>query len=254
MNTTKSMVIKNFTMHLTIMLFSALVSFVGKPILGSILSLSVYILYIFMMYADGAERGERACTLTATVEKLQAEGKIADVMMKKQMFEKKKAVHAFIFSALPFFLLAVLNVIFSEPGSIFENTLGTITRIVFLPCAWLTRIMTELVGWNMDGLFEMTKGIFSAIDYSGINFTTLSQSVENASQLVYSFDAHYVTLLRILFIPLSVVPSFAMMLGYLAGPKYREKKLKEIEEGSRKKRKKLKVNKKTKTRVIKPEV
>ena len=33
-----------------------------------------------------------------------------------------------------------------------------------------------------------------------------------------------------------------------------EKKLKEIEEGSRRKRKKLKVNKKTKTRVARPEV
>ena len=95
---------------------------------------------------------------------------------------------------------------------------------------------------------------FSAIDYSGINLASVIDAAHTGTQLVSVFDAHYITLLRLAFIPLSVFPSLAMMIGYLQGPRYRAKKLKDIEAGSRKKRKKLKVNKKTKTRVVRPEV
>ncbi len=254
MNTTKSMVIKSLTMHITMMVFSMLVSFVGKPIIGIIMGLAVYAVYIFMMYADGAERGERACTLSATVLKLESEGKSIDEKMKKQMFEKKKAVSTFLISSLPLFILAVVNFIFAENGAIHENYLGTITRIVFMPCAWVTRIFTELVGWNIEGTMEISKNLFAAVEYSGIDFSKIAEMNVFGGDLAIAFNAHYITYLRLLFIPLSMVPAFAMMVGYLQGPKFREKKLKEIEEGSRKKRKKLKVNKKTKTRVARPEV
>ena len=254
MNTTKSMVIKNFTMYITMMVFSMLVSFVGKPIIGIILGLAVYAVYIFMMYADGAERGERACTLSATVLKLESEGKSVDEKLKKQMFEKKKAIMAFVISSLPLFLLAVVNVIFASNGVIHENFLGTITRIVFMPCAWLTRMFTELVGWNVEGAVEMSRDIFSAIEYSGISFSKIAEMNAFGNQMALAYNAHYITYLRLLFIPFSVVPALSMMVGYLRGPVFREKKLKEIEEGTRKKRKKLKVNKKTKPRVARPEV
>lgn len=254
MNTTRSMVIKCFTMHLTMMLFSLLVSFVGKPIIGIILGIAVYFVYIVMMYAEGADRGERACTLSATVSKLESDGKTIDESMKKQMFDKKKAVSAFIIASLPLFLLALINVILAESGSISENFLGTVTRIVFLPCAWVTRIFNELVGWNIDGVLDLSKAIFSTVDYSGINFVKAAAASNTSMQLVTAFNAHYITILRLLFIPFSFFPALSMMIGYLRGPKLREKKLKEIEEGSRKKRKKLKVNKKTKTRVARPEV
>ena len=254
MNTAKSMVIKNLTMHLTMMVFSMLVSFVGKPVIGIIMSLAVYAIYIFMMYADGAERGERACTLSATVSKLECEGKQVDEKLKKQQFEKAKALKAFIISALPFFLLAVCNVIFAAPGAIYENFLGTITRIVFLPCAWATRIFTELVGWDIEGALELSNQLFAAVEYSGINFSKIAEISSGSKQLIHAYNAHYITILRLAFIPLSVIPPFAMMIGYLRGPKFREKKLKDIEEGSRKKRKKLKVNKKTKTRTARPEI
>lgn len=254
MNTTKSMVFKNLTMHVTMMVFSLLVSFVGKPAIGIIMGLAVYAVYVFMMYADGADRGERACTLSATIAKLESEGKIVDASMTLQRFEKKKAVKAFIISSLPLFLLAVVNLILATPGSIHENLLGTITRVVFMPCAWITRLFTELVGWNVEGAMELSKDLFAAVEYSGINFTTVAGLNVSNETLAYAFNAHYITWLRILFIPFSCVPSLAMMIGYLQGPRYRQKKLKEIEEGSRKKRKKLKVNKKTKTRVVRPEV
>lgn len=254
MNTTRSMVIKSFTMHITMMLFSAIVSFVGNSVLGILLGLSVYVLYVFMMYGDGADRGEKACSLTHTVNKLEGEGKTVEYSMKKQMYSRKAAVKAFVISSVPFFLLAVVNVIFAEPNSIYENLLGTITRIVFLPCAWITRIFTELVGWNIDGALELSKSVFSTINYSGMDFMALTAVNQNSAALVYAFDEFYVTILRLLFIPMSFVPSLSMLLGYFAGPKYRLKKMKEIEEGSRKKRKKLKVNKKTKTRVVRPEI
>lgn len=254
MNTTRNMVIKCLTMHLTMMLFSLLVSFVGKPIIGIIMGAAVYAVYVFIMYAEGAERGERACTLSATVQKLEGEGKSIDDKMRKQMFEKSKAVKAFLIASLPLFLLAVANVIFAENGAIHENTLGTVTRIAFMPCAWITRIFNELVGWNMDGVLKLSSDLFGTVEYSGMNFAKAAEAAKNVSNLVTAYNAHYITILRILFVPLSFVPPFFMMVGYMRGPFFREKKMKEIEEGSRKKRKKLKVNKKTKTRVARPEV
>ncbi len=253
MNTTKSMVIKCLTMHLTMMLFSLLVSFVGKPIIGIILGIAVYFVYIVIMYAEGAERGEKACTLSATVSKLESEGKNVDEKMKKQMFEKSKAIKACIYASLPLFLLALANVIFAENTGVYENFLGTLTRIVFMPCAWLTRTFNELVGWNIDGALDLSKAIFASVDYSGIDFTKVA-ALKTTAQLVNAYNSHYIMILRLLFIPFSFIPSLSMMVGYLRGPKFREKKLKDIEEGSRKKRKKLKVNKKTKTRVARPEV
>jgi len=258
MNTTKNMIIKNYTMHLTMMIMSALVSFVGGTVLGFIFGLLVYALFVMLLYGDGADRGERASTLLATVEKLESENKDVDEQFKKQTFLKKRAVIAFLASSLPFALLAIVNLIFADPGSVSENTLGTITRIVFLPVTWLSRVITDLVGWELDGLWQSASSVYQGLlDYEGgLDISLLPAAMNTTASFATAYNLHYVTILRASFIVLAFIPPAAQMIGYLQGPKLRDKKMKEIAKGTRKKRKKLKVfgNKKSGPRQMKPEV
>ena len=92
MNNTWGMVKKNIVVHLTAALLVALVAFVGSAWLGCLLGAAVYFAFLVMQYADGADRGERACTMTATIQRLEAEGKQADDRMKKQVYAPVNAV------------------------------------------------------------------------------------------------------------------------------------------------------------------
>ena len=258
MNDTKGMIIKNYAMHVTMMFLSLLVTFVGNSILGFIFGALIYFTYVMLQYGDGADRGEKACTLTATVQKLESENKNVDEMLKKQMFSKKRAICAFLASSLPFAILAILNLVFADPNSVSENLLGSITRIVFLPAAWLNRILMELVGWDLEGLWQSSSNIFTAfLDYGeGLELSLLPETLNTTATFAKAYDVFYITILRCTFIVMAFIPPAAQMIGYFQGPKLREKKLKEIAKGTRKKRKKLKVfgNKHNGPKQAKPEV
>lgn len=255
MNTMWGMVRKNWTMQIIMAVLSIIVSFVGNLWLGIGLGFAIYIIFIVMQFGDGADNGEKACTLTATIEKVEAQGRTPEARMLKQKYEPKKAVKAFVISAAPLFLLAVANLIFANPNAVGENMLGVITRLVNLPIAWISRLMTEMVGIDYTGAFRAGDMVFSAITHEGVNYAQLISDVATVETYATAFDVHYLTWMRIAFIPLTILPSLSMMIGYLQGPKYREKKLKEIQMGTRKKRKKLKVfADKKQPRRMKPEV
>lgn len=258
MNDIKGMTVKNFSMHLTMMVLCAMVSFVGNEIVGSIFGILIYATIVILQYADGADRGERACTLTATVEKLAKEGKDVDESLRKQTFCRKNAVKAFLYSSIPFAALALANLIFADPSSVTDNLLGVITRIVFLPLAWMNRLLTSMIGWNLEGVWESGSRMFSAFGtyHTGLDFTLVSDAVQGIGTFAQAYDIHYLTILRVGFLVFSFVPPLSMMIGYFQGPKYREKKLQDIAKGSRRKRRKLKVfnHRNTQSRKRGPEV
>ncbi|MBQ3079958.1 MAG: hypothetical protein IJC48_08195 [Clostridia bacterium] len=255
MNNALSMIKKNYVMHIVMAVLCVMVSFVGNLWLGMVLGIAIYAIYLVMQFGDGADRGERACTMTATVEKIQSEGRKPDDRMTKQMFSKKTAIFAFIWSSAPFFLLAVVNLILADPNSVNENTLGIVTRVVNLPVAWLTRIFTTMVGVDYTGALNAGETVFSSITHAGLDFSAMIKSASEFTVYSTAYDLHYLTYMRICFIPLSFLPSLAMLIGYLQGPRYRRKKLIEIQKGTRKKKKKLKVfNKTREPRRMKPEV
>lgn len=255
MNTTWAMIRKNYVMHIVMAVMSVIVSFVGNVWLGCALGMAIYVIYMVMQFTDGADRGERACTLTATIDKIQSEGRQPDDRMLKQKYNRKGALIAFGASALPLLLLAIVNLVLSNPDAVNESILGIITRVVYLPIAWLTRLFSTSVGVDYTGTFDAAAGAFQNISHAGVDFAGVINTVAGIGEYSFAYDVHYLTWMRIAYIPFSVLPALAMFIGYLQGPKFREKKLKEIQKGTRKKRKKLKVYNKTRQpRQIKPEV
>ena len=256
MNNAWGMVKKNLTIHITSGVLCALVSFVGNAWLGCILGLAIYVTFLVMQYADGCDRGERACTMQATVNKLQSEGKTAEERMLKQTYRPANAVKAFLITSIPFAVLAAVNLILANPDRVSENIFGTVTRILFFPAAWATRLMTELVNVDFSGAIRAADAVMSGIGRAGVGFKTILTNMAGVDVFAVAYDLHYLTIMRVIFIPVAFLSPLAMMIGYFQGPRMRAKKLKEIEEGSRRKRKKLKVfNKKPRQpKQIKPEV
>jgi len=127
MNNMWGMVRKNYVMHLIMAILCMLVSFVGSEWVGFAMGLAIYVVYVMMQYGDGVDRGERACTLSATVDKIQSEGKTVEDRMLRQRFDPKGAVKAFVISSVPLALIAIANLVLSDPDSVTESTFGIIT-------------------------------------------------------------------------------------------------------------------------------
>lgn len=255
MNNAAGMIRKNYLIHLTMALLCALVTFVGNEYLGFALGAVIYATFMILQYGDGCDRGERACTLTATMEKMLSEGREPDQKLRSQTFDKANAVKAFLYSSLPLALLAGVNVLLADTSGVGENTLGMITRLAFFPAAWLTRLMTALVGVDYAGALDASNAVFGNLSRAGFDFPSLLNQLAGIETYAYAYDFHYLTWLRVMYIPISFISPLFMMLGYLQGPKMRLKKLEEIKKGTRRKRKKLKVFGKPKQpKQMKPQV
>jgi len=257
MNNVWGMVKRNITTHLTIGILCALIAFVGNMWIGFALGAFIYFAFLVIQYADGCDRGERACTLRDTVEKIKKEGKQPDDTMLKQVYNPSMAVKAFLITALPLCALAVINLLLADPEAVNETTLGTITRIVFFPAAWLTRLFTEMVGMDYTGVIKATNSVVGAIGRTGINYQAAIESLSGVTTYAVAYDLYYLTIMRVCYIVISFLAPAAMMLGYMRGPKLREQRLKEIAKGTRRKAKKLKVfgsSKPRERKQAKPEV
>lgn len=255
MNNEWGMVKKNLMSHITVAILCALVTFVGSAWLGALLGSLIFVMFLVMQYADGCDRGERACTLRDTIDKLESAGKKPDEAMLAQTYNPKKAVKAFLISSLPLALLALVNLIVADPNAVGETILGTITRIVFFPAAWLTRMMTDSVGIDLTGAFQAVDGIFAGIERTGVNMGATLKSLASIGEYAVAYDLYYLTIMRAAYVVIAFMMPLAMMLGYMRGEKLRAQRLKEIAAGSRRKAKKLKMFAKPKQRKqIKPEV
>lgn len=255
MNNTWGMVKKNILTHLTMGVLCALVTFVGNAWIGTGLGALIYVTFLIMQYGDGCDRGERACTLRDTVSKMKKDGKTPDDRMLSQVYNPSIAVKAFLISSVPLALLALVNLICANPNSVSETILGTVTRIVFFPAAWITRLFTEKVGIDLSGALKAADGVFASLARSGVELKTALSNLSGIGDYAVAYDLFYLTVMRALYIPVAFSVPLAMMIGYLRGPKMREKQLADIAKGTRRKAKKLKVFGKPKQKKqIKPEV
>ena len=255
MNNTWGMVKKNLLTHLTMGVLCALVTFVGNAWLGTALGAIIYFTFLILQYGDGCDRGERACTLRDTIEKMKKDGKTPDERMLAQTFDRSFAAKAFVISSLPFALLAIVNLICANPNTVSETALGTVTRIVFFPAAWITRLFTEKVGIDLTGAIQAADGVFASVTRAGVALETALRNLSGIGEYAVAYDLGYLTVMRALYIPAAFLSPLFMMIGYLRGPKLREKQLADIAKGTRKKAKKLKVFGKPKQKKqIRPEV
>ena len=255
MNNAWGMVKKNLLTHLTMGVLCALVTFVGNAWLGTAFGALIYVTFLILQYGDGCDRGARACTLRDTIGKMKNDGKTPDDRMLAQTYNPACAVKAFLISSLPLALLALVNLILANPDAVSETVLGTVTRIVFFPAAWITRLFTEKVGIDLSGALKAADGIFASLARSGVDFETALRNLSGIGEYAAAYDLQYLTVMRAMYIPAAFLSPLAMMIGYLRGPRLREKELADIAKGTRRKAKKLKVFGKAKQKKqIKPEV
>ncbi len=195
---------------------------------------------------DCAYQGEKAAKTLAMIEKKRAEGLSVDPLYEKQAFSKRNAVYLLLTAALPLLLLAAVNLACepyypvvevsaeaempveeeAEPLPYDEGAFPEANAEIPEPEEPMSRVVLLMV---------ITRALF--MPFLGL-YTLVSAHV-----------------LYILFLPLSLLLPTAGAIGYLQGPKLREKKLDDIEKGKKRKMRNLRVNKKPRTpRSARPEV
>ena len=245
------MIKKGILMHIVMAIVCAMCSFVGGVTLSVIMGALLYGAYVVVMYGEGCGFGEHACTVRDTVDKLKAENKNVSAEMEKETYDPKKGLLAMLILAGPLVLLAVINLLLADPQSAGENYLGVATRIFNLPSAFMTRLCTERIVTDIDGAKAAAVAVLGAFDYGKVDTGILSTALRTIGMYGAAIDVSSLMLMRILFIPAGILPPLAMFVGYLQGPRLREKTVKEMLKGSHKKKKKLKMfggNKQRKTR------
>ncbi len=176
-----------------------------------------------MTFNEGAYNGEKACTLAASLEKQLKEGRHIDEKAREQVFSKKVAAWILIFGSLPFLLVSTVNAIVAP----------------FYPEIVIADKAEE----------EETVGDFSNSYTEDVEEESEPVNTTNVvARLVFMPYVSIYTLVRgnvlnFLFFPFSLLLPALEAAGYLCGPRLREKKLKDIVRGKRRKMKNLKVNK-----------
>ena len=173
---------------------------------------------------EGAYQGERACTVTATIEKQEKEGRRVSELQRKLVYNRSVAAWIMIFGCLPFLLLSGLNLI-AESGDepvIVEQ--GQQAEEVQKDESFAFNYGDEGAAQSINPIKAVTRVAFS----SYIAFYALMSS----------------STLNILFFVFSLPVAASMAAGYLCGPRLRKRKLHDIAAGKKRKMLNLKVNKK----------
>lgn len=176
---------------------------------------------LLMSFNEGAYNGEKACTLAASLEKQLKEGRTLDDKAKEQVFSRRIGAWLMIFGCLPFLLVSTVNAIVAP----------------YYP---------EVVVQEEE---EDTVGDF-AFDYDAEEEEAAPVNKVNVfARLVFMPYVSIYTMVRgnvlnALFFLFSLPLPAAATVGYLLGPKMREKKLKDIARGKKRKMRNLKVNRK----------
>ena len=179
---------------------------------------------LLMCFNEGAYSGEKACTMTASLEKQMKEGRHIDDALRAQVFNKKVAAWILIISAAPFLLLSAVNAITSP----------------FYP-----EVRTDLA---VEEAAQETPGDFAFARETEEEAAPVNP-VNVVARLVFMPYVSVYSLVRgnvlnALFFLFSLLMPAITAVGYLQGPRLRNKKLHDIARGKKRKMKNLKVNKK----------
>ena len=97
-------------------------------------SVLILLAYAWMLYADGATRGEKAATLSANIERQRSEGRAIEPAQQRASFRPATAWIGFLFGISPLILIALANILsapFYAPDQL--NPYEITARIVFSP-------------------------------------------------------------------------------------------------------------------------
>ena len=211
--------------------------------------------YVIFMYAEGAQVGEEQCTMTDTVRRIRDTGKTPSDAQLKRCFDPKHGIIACAILAAPGLIIAILNLITSDPSQASQGVIGVITRLYFLPEVFLTRLCTALVKTDIGGSMAAAAVSVRAISKGAIDTESLVRNTAALSK-VYTLmtDSQALKILNILDVPISLIPPIAMLIGYLRGPKLRAKVLNDMMSGSKKKLRRMRKTRSHQPRAQKPEI
>ena len=203
-----------------VMFISGMSSTTIALILNALLMIAVW----GMVFNDGAYNGEKACTLAASLEKQEKEGRRIDGKLKAQVFDRKVAAWILIIGMLPLLLVSTANLIAAP----------------FYPEVEAEEAdpEEEKATFQFDYSDDQESGELAPIN----GFNVAARIVFMPYVAVYSLVSNKA--LNWLFLLFSLPVPLFQSVGYLLGPKLREKKLHDIALGKKRKMRNLKVNKK----------
>lgn len=195
----------------------------------------------YISFLDGGARGERACTVSATVERIKNENGKVESDMLKDCFSKKVALTAYALIASVLLLVSVINIIAAPyyPPVI----ISSVNEMSLEEMAAAYEAMTDEEVAAMRAEAEKAR---ASTNY----FNVAARAVFMPFFSVYPSFNDNPEGLNLLFLLFSVLIPIPEVAGYLMGPSLRVRKLKAIEAGKKRKLKKLRVNQKK--REIKP--
>lgn len=207
---------------LTLLIGLMFISGMAGDTIAVILNVVLLVAVWGMVFNDGAYNGEKACTLAASLEKQAKEGRSVDAKLKTHVYDKKVAAWILIIGMLPLTLVAAANVIAEPFFPEVEEQVGVEEE--------------ESFSFNYDYDEEQKEAV--PVNY----FKVLARIVFMPYVSVYTMVSN--TALNALFFLFALPIPLFQSIGYLMGPKLREKKLRDIAKGKKRKMRNLKVNKK----------
>lgn len=206
-----------------------------------ILNVAILAGFAVLLLNDGGYNGEKACSLTVSLERRRAEGHAVPPESERDTWKPKVAVIALLTAALPLLLLSVANLVY-EPVydrqvSEYEAQYGLIADL------YPQETVQEGENAQEPAPAILPEGQPNPPTNWVMVVTRLCFMPFIA---LYPLFADAPSTLHMLFVPLSfLMPAFGAV-GYLMGPKLRQKKLDDIAKGVKRKKRNLKVNKKPK--------
>ena len=229
MNVSLSYAAKTWGIY-AVLMFLCLLFMTGASgsVILTILNIAVLLGFILVAFNEGAYNGEKACTLAVSLEKQMKEGRVVDEKMRSQVFSKKTGVTMLVICLMPFLLISLLNLAVAPMYPETES------------------VQVEHEKWTDPNEIAETQEI-------RVN------PVNIAARLVYmpyvfSYSLVPNATLNLLFLLYAFPMPLAAFIGYMMGPKLRQKKLRDIALGKKRKMRNLKVNRQRKPRGPKAEV
>ncbi|MBQ8952631.1 MAG: hypothetical protein IJ048_00815 [Clostridia bacterium] len=198
-------------------------------IILTILNIAALAGFLLVAFNEGAYNGEKACTLEASLEKQLKEGRIVDEKQRQQVFSRKTGVRMLIICLLPFLLISALNLAVAPLYPEVEQ------------------VETEREKWTYD---------YDAVENASTQPVNWVNIIARVVYMPYVFTYSLVSpaTLNLLFLLFALPMPLAAFAGYMAGPALRQKKLKDIALGKKRKMRNLKVHRERKPRGPKAEV
>lgn len=231
--------------YLTLALLSMLfLAMLGESAYWLQIILNVVLLggFAILLLNDGGYTGEKACTLKVTLDKRREDGLFVDPVSEKDVWNRKVALIGFIFVAAPLLLISLANFAYDP---VYEGRLSAYVE-QYGP------IEEEDAAAGPFGNLENPNHAVIFDDDEVAKPTPPLNWIRAVARFVYMpFVSLYALLtdrqLSAIFLALPLLIPLPGTIGYLMGPRLRQKKLDDIAKGVKKKRRNLKVNQKRRT-------